>query len=93
MPYVKEDVVNHIAQDTGLTKDESKAALESTLEFIMDANADNEAVKLKGFGSFNPVERKARKGINPNTGEDMQIQSATVPKFKPGKTYKDRVKG
>ena len=55
--------------------------------------ARHEKVQLIGFGNFEVRHRAARKGRNPQTGEEMEIPATDVPAFKPGKSLKDAVKG
>lgn len=88
----KGDLVKHVALYNGLTQKEAKQVVETTLDFIMDQAANGEKVLLMGFGTFESKVRKAHKGINPQTGEEMLIDETTTPKFKPGKEFKDRVK-
>ena len=58
----------------------------------LDALANGEKVQLIGFGNFEVRERAARKGRNPQTGEEIEIPASKVPAFKPGKALKDAVK-
>lgn len=88
----KGDLVKHVALYNGLTQKEAKKIVETTLDFIMDQTANGEKVLLMGFGTFEPKRRKAHKGVNPQTGEEMMIEETITPKFKPGKGFKDRVK-
>lgn len=89
----KGDLIKHVALYNGLTQKDAKQVVETTLEFIMDQTANGEKVLLMGFGTFEPKVRKAHKGVNPQTREEMMIKETITPKFKPGKDYKDRVKG
>jgi len=59
---------------------------------MTDALARKEEVTLVGFGTFQVIERKARKGVNPQTRETIQIPAKNVPKFVPGKGLRERVK-
>lgn len=74
----------------------SRAALLRLIDagqnIIKETLAAGESVAFAGFGTFVPVKRSAHAGVNPATGESMEIPATVVPKFKPGKTFKDAVK-
>ncbi|KAF1076840.1 HU family DNA-binding protein [Halodesulfovibrio sp. MK-HDV] len=74
------------------SKSQAETVLESTIETITEALMDGESVVFTGFGSFKVVERAARKGRNPRTGEEIEIAATKVVKFTPGKTLKEVVK-
>ncbi len=80
----KTELIEKIAANAGLTKADSKKALEATLVAIKDALAANDKVALVGFGTFAVNERPAREGINPATKEKIQIEAKKVVKFKAG---------
>ena len=92
MSLKKEDLITHVAHENGITKIAARQAVDSMLEFIMSANENGEQVQLVGFGSFSPVKRAERIGTHPITKEKIVIESAFVPKFKAGKTYRSRLK-
>lgn len=79
----KTDLVNKIAAKAGLSKVDSKAALDAVLESIEQALANEDKVQLIGFGTFSVVEKPEREGINPRTKEKIQIPARKVVKFKP----------
>lgn len=79
----KTDLVNAIAA-AGLSKADSKTALDATLSAISDALKKGDKVALLGFGTFSINERPAREGINPRTKEKIQIEAKKVVKFKAG---------
>ena len=87
----KEDIVNQVAKDTGISKIQAKKTVESFLDTITDSMKSGDKVTLTGFGTFQVQEREARKGRNPQTGETMNIPARKVPKFSPGKGLKDSV--
>ena len=74
------------------TKKEAQAAVDCIIETITNALKNHEAVQLIGFGTFKVAERKARKGRNPQTGEEIDIAASKVPKFVAGKALKEAVK-
>jgi DNA-binding protein HU-beta len=84
----KAQLIEAISRDSGLTKVESKRALESMLTNIQTRLKKREEVRLVGFGTFSVKDRKARKGINPRTGEPIKIKARRVPHFSPGAELK-----
>ncbi|WP_213423181.1 HU family DNA-binding protein [Bhargavaea massiliensis] len=88
----KTDLVNSVAEATGLSRKDAVNAVESVFNTISDALAKGEKVQLIGFGNFEVRERAARKGRNPQSGEEIEIAASKVPAFKPGKALKDAVK-
>ena len=80
----KTELIEKIAATAGLTKADSKKALEATLTAVKDALAAGEKVSLIGLGTFSVNERPAREGINPRTKEKVQIAAKKVAKFKAG---------
>ncbi|EKB57165.1 HU family DNA-binding protein [Falseniella ignava] len=88
----KADLVERVAAKTNLTKKDVTATVEALFETVMEALADGEKVQVIGFGTFEVRDRAARKGRNPQTGEEIQIPASKVPAFKAGKALKDIVK-
>lgn len=80
----KSELVNAIAAEAGLKKDDAKKALEATLNAIAGALKGGDKVALLGFGTFAVTERPARTGINPATKEKIEIAAKKVIKFKAG---------
>ena len=74
------------------SKKDAIAAVEAVFDVITKALSKGEEVAVVGFGTFKAVKRAARMGINPKTGEKIQIAAATKPKFKAGKVLKEAVK-
>ena len=87
----KADLVNEISNIVK-TKKDAQAAVDCVLSSITKALEKGDAVTLIGFGTFKVVERKARKGRNPQTGEEIYIAASKVPKFTAGKALKEAVK-
>ena len=87
----KGDLVNEVAKVVS-TKKEAKAAVDCVFETITKALKKKDTVTLVGFGTFKVQKRKARKGRNPATGEEIKIKAKNVPKFVAGKALKDAVK-
>lgn len=88
----KAQLVEAIAKKTQTTKVQSEAFLDAALEIIQSAVAKGDEVKIVGFGSFSVANRKPKKGRNPKTGEVVDIPNSQVPRFKPGKDFKDLFK-
>lgn len=87
----KADLIDAIADAADLPKAAAARALDATIDSITGTLKKGDSVALVGFGTFSTKERKARKGRNPKTGEEIQIAAATVPHFKAGKALKDAV--
>ncbi|QDS35005.1 HU family DNA-binding protein [Brevibacillus brevis] len=88
----KTELVTRVAETTELTKKDATKALDAILDAIADALKEGDKVSLIGFGNFEVRERAARKGRNPQTGEEIEIAASKMPAFKPGKELKDSVK-
>lgn len=88
----KAQFVDSLSARTRLTKMQSEEFLDAALEIIQKAVSRGEDVKLVGFGTFCRLHRKPRNGRNPKTGDHVAIPESRVPRFKPGKDFKDRVK-
>ncbi len=87
----KGDLVNEVSKVVKTTKD-AQAAVDCVLSSITEALGKGDNVSLIGFGTFKMVERKARKGRNPQAGEEIDIAASKVPKFVAGKVLKEAVK-
>ncbi len=86
----KGDLVNEVAKVVS-TKKEAKAAVDCVFLTITKTLKKKGTVQLVGFGTFKVDKRKARKGRNPATGEEIKIKAKKVPKFVAGKALKDAV--
>lgn len=80
----KTELINAIAENAGLSKADSKRALEATITAIADALKQGDKVALIGFGTFSVSERPERTGINPRTKEQITIAAKKIAKFKAG---------
>jgi DNA-binding protein HU-beta len=87
----KAELVNAIAEKTGLSKKDTEATINSFVSVVSDELAKKEKVQLVGFGTFETRERAARTGRNPQTGKELKIAASTVPAFKAGKALKENV--
>ena len=88
----KTELIDAIAAGAGLSKADSKKALDATAEAIKNALVNGDKVHLIGFGTFAVAERPAREGINPATKQKITIAAKTVAKFKAGAELADAVK-
>jgi DNA-binding protein HU-beta len=89
----KTELINAVAEASELSKKDATKAVDSVFDTILDALKSGEKIQLIGFGNFEVRERSARKGRNPQTGEEIEIPASKVPAFKPGKALKDAVSG
>ncbi|WP_035186220.1 HU family DNA-binding protein [Alteribacter aurantiacus] len=88
----KTELINAVSEKTELSKKDATNAVDAVFDVITDSLQKAEKVQLIGFGNFEVRERAARKGRNPQTGEEIEIPASNVPAFKPGKALKDAVK-
>jgi DNA-binding protein HU-beta len=87
----KSELIDAIANESGLTKVDATKALDAAINAITGAVAGGDSVALIGFGTFKASARAAREGKNPKTGEKLSIAATTVPKFTPGAKFKEAV--
>jgi DNA-binding protein HU-beta len=87
----KDDLVRFVSQKAGVTQKAAGEAIEAVVEGISSALQQGDAVSLIGFGSFKVVERSARAGRNPRTGEAIHIPASRAVKFTSGQALKQRV--
>lgn len=87
----KSELITSMAEKSKLTKKDAEIALKAFIESVEEALEKGEKVQLVGFGTFETRERAARIGRNPKTKEEIQIPESTVPVFKAGKEFKDKV--
>ena len=87
----KIEFVDAVAKETEWTKKDSEEAINAVVKVITNALVAGEKLSIVGFGTFEVVERAAREGRNPQTGETMKIAASKAPKFKAGKALKDMV--
>ena len=87
----KSDLIDAIAKSADISKAAAGRALDATIASITTSLKKGEMVSLVGFGTFYVGKRAARNGRNPQTGAEIKIKAATVPKFRAGKSLKDAV--
>ena len=84
----KQDLINKVSTETGLSKADAKNAVEAVFGSIKAALTEGDIAQFIGFGTFKVTDRAARTGRNPKTGEEIQIAASKVPTFKAGKAFK-----
>jgi DNA-binding protein HU-beta len=87
----KAELITSMAEKSKLTKKDAELALKALIESVEETLEKGEKVQLVGFGTFEVRERAAREGRNPRTKEVIKIPATTVPVFKAGKEFKDKV--
>lgn len=80
----KAELITAMAEKAGLTKADSRKALESFMEVVKEQMQQKERISLVGFGSFSISHKKARNGVNPKNQKPLSIPAKNVVKFKPG---------
>lgn len=88
---MKDDIVNSVVKETGLSKKDAGAAVEAFTKTVQDALKKGNSIGLIGFGTFEVRTRAAREGRNPQSGEPIKIPEKKVPAFKAGKKLRDAV--
>ena len=87
----KAELVAAIAKEADLSKKDAEKALAAALDTIVEAVAAGDKIQLTGFGTFEQRQRNARTGVDPRTGNTIEIAASKVPAFKAGKGFKDIV--
>lgn len=87
----KSELINAIAQQAEISKKDAEKALTATIDTIINVVAEGDKIQLTGFGTFEQRQRKARTGVDPRTGNSIEIAATKVPAFKAGKAFKDIV--
>jgi len=88
----KAKLVSKVAGEVRLTKKDVGRVINAIIEAISDTLSNGGKVTLVGFGTFQVMNRKAKRGRNPQTGKEIQIPAKTIPKFVPGKSLRKKVK-
>lgn len=85
----KQDLIDVVAQATGLTKTQTKTAIDSVFASIESYLSSGHAVPINNFGKFAPIQRKARKGVNPSNGKPISISASVGISFKASSSLKE----
>ena len=80
-----------VTEQSGLSNKDAEKAINATIDTIIKAVADGDKIQLTGFGTFEQRQRNARTGVDPRTGNSIEIPASKVPAFKAGKGFKDIV--
>jgi len=88
----KAELVNEVSGEVGLSKRETQKLVDAIIGTIGDTLAAGEKVTLVGFGTFRVRSRKARRGVNPQTRQSIQIPAKKVPRFSAGKVLREKVR-
>jgi DNA-binding protein HU-beta len=88
----KNEFVDQVASNSGLGKGEAGKAVDAVLDTIQETLARGGEINFTGFGKFSVADRSARQGVNPQTGEKIQIAASRVPRFSAGSGLKSAVK-
>ncbi|HEX3231318.1 MAG TPA: HU family DNA-binding protein [Pyrinomonadaceae bacterium] len=89
VPVIKLDIINRLADETGIPKLKAEQAVEALFNSMKDALSRGDRIELRGFGVFIVKPRKRGVGRNPRTGEEVAIPSGKTIRFKPGKELQD----
>ena len=89
----KQEFVDQVSNESGLGKNEAGRAVDAVIVVIEETLKRGGDVNFTGFGKFSVSDRGARQGVNPQTGEKIQIPASKVPKFSAGSGLKNAVKG
>ena len=89
----KSDLITHVAAAANISKREADKAVQAVFDAVAAALKKGEDIVVHGFGSFSVLERAARVGRNPRTGEEISIPAALSPKFTASKKLKDAING
>jgi integration host factor subunit alpha len=87
----KADIVENIYEKVGISKKETAAVVQTIFDTIKETLEDEENVKISGFGNFVIRRKRARRGRNPQTGEEIEISARKVITFKPSNVLKDLI--
>lgn len=88
----KDKLVDAVSAKLGSTKAEAERAINAVLDEVTASLSRGEEVALSGFGTFGVSQRKPRMGVNPRTGEKIQIAAVKVARFRAGKNLKEAVR-
>jgi len=89
----KAEFVDQVADEAGLSKGDAGSAVDAFLDVVQETLKRGGEVNFTGFGKFSVADRGARQGVNPQTGERIQIPASRVPRFSAGSALKKAVKG
>jgi len=88
----KSELINEVARKTGLSRREAEVGVQTMLDMIAKEISKGGKVTLTGFGTFDVGKRKARAGVNPRTGAAIKIAASKMPRFKPSRSLRSKIK-
>jgi DNA-binding protein HU-beta len=88
----KQEFIQKVAHKSGLSNRDAGKAVDAFMESVTETLKSGDTVNFTGFGKFSPAARAARMGVNPRTGERVNIAATTVPKFSAGSQLKAALK-
>ncbi len=88
----KKELVEQVAEQSSLSKNKAEMAINAFIHHTQESLAKGDVVQLIGFGTFSVADRAARKGRNPQTGQEIHIPACKMPQFKPGNKLRESVK-
>ena len=89
----KGEFVDQVASESGMSKGDATKAVDAFLDVVTETLRRGGDINFTGFGKFSVADRGARQGVNPQTGEKIQIAATRVPRFSAGSALKNAVKG
>ena len=88
----KKELVEQVAEQANLSRSKAEQAVNAFINQTQETLATGGAVQLIGFGTFSVADRAARKGRNPQTGQEIHIPACKLPQFKPGNKFRELIK-
>jgi DNA-binding protein HU-beta len=89
MHVTKQEFIEKLAKKAKISKKDARSVVDAAIDLIVDRVKKKEKVTLTGFGTFEARQQKATQRINPQTGRKMTVPAKLVPKFRPGKQFKE----
>jgi DNA-binding protein HU-beta len=88
----KQEFIQEVARKSGLSSRDAGKAVDAFMETVTETLKSRDSINFTGFGKFSAADRAARQGVNPRTGERVEIAATTVPKFSAGSQLKQALK-
>ena len=88
----KSELITAVAEKSGTSKKDADKLIDAFVSTVYETLAEGDKVQIMGFGSFEVKNRAARKGVNPSTGEAIDVPAGKSPVFRPGKAFKEAIK-
>jgi len=88
----KNELVNEVARKTGLSRREAEVGVQTMLDLIVKELVFGDKITLTGFGTFDVGKRRERAGVNPRNGKAIVIPATKMPRFKPSKNLRSKIK-